>query len=594
MKSNQSFFNKTVFKKNLTRFAPCWGLYTVGALLGLLLLLDSGSGWMAANLVDALQAMGMITPIYALVCTQLLFGDLYNTRMCNALHALPLRRETWFATNVLSGFVFHLIPTGLLTVIVMPILAFYCPDNSFLAAPIFFLGVNLQFAFFFALAVFCAFCAGSRLAQGVVYGIANFAALIAGWLVDTLYIPMFHGIEIEIESFFPFSPIANMMAERFVETEMIRDLSAGYRYAEVLGYRYHRAEGFGYYFLVAAVGIVLFAAALWLYRRRKLESAGDFIAVKVLEPVFLVIYSMIVGALFQLITNDIFYIEAPLFIFLGIAVGWFTGKMLLERSTRVFSRKSFLRCGGLMGVFLLTLALSAWDPFGIVTWLPEAEKVKVVRISDGNYSSKFRPDFVTLTEQEDIEKVIGIHRDALKPYEEYHQSMMTFEDAYAELVLGQPTKEEDPLDFFFSIVLTYQLHSGRMVTRYYDVWMKAQSSQYILELLNTPEAIFGMPLTEEAFVEQYRSCIIRDTWEGQETYLFNREELRGLYRAILADCEAKTMTQHWDFHRFSSQLYWMKLSDGTQLDIFSDCENTLNWLRDYGLDVDALLEEAQK
>jgi hypothetical protein len=490
--------------------------------------------------------------------------------------------------------VFHLIPTGLLTVIVMPILAFYCPDNSFLAAPIFFLGVNLQFAFFFALAVFCAFCVGSRLAQGVVYGIANFVALIAGWLVDTLYIPLFYGIKIEIESFFPFSPISNLMADRFVEAERLTDAFSDYRYTTVIGYRYHMAEGFGYYFLLAALGIGLFAAALWIYRHRKLESAGDFIAVKVLEPIFLVVYSMIVGALFQFITDDIFYIDAPLFIFAGIAVGWFTGKMLLERTTRVFSRKSFLRCGALMATFFLTLVIAVLDPLGIVSWLPEPQEVKVVRISDGHYSSQFRPDFVALTEQEDIAKVIEIHRDALKPYEEYYQSQMTFEDAYAELVLGQPTKEEDPLDFFFPIVLTYQLDNGRMVTRYYNVWMKAESSQYILELLNNPEAIFGSPLTEEEFLAQYRSCIIRDTWEGKETYCFNQEELRNLYRAILADCEDKTMTQHWDFHRVQHQLYWLQLSDGTQLDIFADCENTLNWLRNQGIDVDGLMDQVLK
>ena len=106
MKSKTSYFNPTVFRKNLTRFAPCWGLYTVGALMGLVLLLDSSSKHMASNLVDAVHILSLITPVYALICAQLLFGDLYNTRMCNALHAMPLRRETWFFTNVLSGFAF--------------------------------------------------------------------------------------------------------------------------------------------------------------------------------------------------------------------------------------------------------------------------------------------------------------------------------------------------------------------------------------------------------------------------------------------------------------------------------------------------------
>ena len=53
MKSNQSFFNKTVFQKNLTRFAPCWGLYTVGLLMALVSLIDSGSQWFALTSVMA-------------------------------------------------------------------------------------------------------------------------------------------------------------------------------------------------------------------------------------------------------------------------------------------------------------------------------------------------------------------------------------------------------------------------------------------------------------------------------------------------------------------------------------------------------------
>ena len=157
MKSSPSFFNATVLKKNLSRFAPAWGLYTLGALMGLILLLDSGSHWIAKNLVDVVNILCVITPCYALLCAQLLFGDLYNSRMCNALHALPMKRETWFFTNVLSGFVFHLIPTAVLTLLIIPVLAFYCPENSILAAPIFLLGTNLQFACFFSLAVFCAF-----------------------------------------------------------------------------------------------------------------------------------------------------------------------------------------------------------------------------------------------------------------------------------------------------------------------------------------------------------------------------------------------------------------------------------------------------
>ena len=38
-----------------------------------------------------------------LLAALVLFGDLDNPRMCNALHALPLRRETWFFSHAAAG-----------------------------------------------------------------------------------------------------------------------------------------------------------------------------------------------------------------------------------------------------------------------------------------------------------------------------------------------------------------------------------------------------------------------------------------------------------------------------------------------------------
>ena len=40
MKSRTSFFNGVIFRKNLTRFAPVWGLYTLCLLLGLMLVIS--------------------------------------------------------------------------------------------------------------------------------------------------------------------------------------------------------------------------------------------------------------------------------------------------------------------------------------------------------------------------------------------------------------------------------------------------------------------------------------------------------------------------------------------------------------------------
>ncbi len=591
MKSNQSYFDKTIFKKNLTRFAPAWGLYTIGALMGLVILLDSSSKWMAPNLVDTIQILSVITPCYALLCAQLLFGDLYNTRMCNALHALPMKRETWFTTNVLSGFVFHLIPTLVLTVLTIPVLVLYSPENGWIAAPLFLLGTNLQFLCFFGIAVFSAFCVGSRFAQAVVYGILNFASIITGWIVDTLYIPQFYGLRLDTSMFYPLSPVINMVEDPFIYVE--RFYSG--EFASVAAFEFTPGDSFTYYFLAAAAGVCMLLAALCLYRKRKLECAGDFMAVKGMEPVFLVVYTLIVGAVFYYITENIMGMETLFFLFMGLGVGWFTGKMLLERTPRVFRLKSVLGCGGLMAVFGLTLALACWDPMDIEGWVPEADQVESVGITDGWYTPSHPHESVVLTDAADIQAVIDIHQEAVDFYEKYGHYQFRIETAETVEISQNITKEKldelDRMNFHMLTTITYHLKDGRTVARYYNIWMGDDTGEYFCHLFSRPETVFGEGMTEERFQEENGRLTIQDTWNGEETVIHAQTDIRGLYRAILADCAAGTMSQNWNYHQTDACIFWLYGEGSGDIRIFSNAENTLNWLREYGLDVDAIVEK---
>ena len=578
MKSRTSYFNATVFKKNLTRFAPCWGLYTVGLLMALVSLIDSGSQWFAPNVCDFVQIMSLITPCYALLCTQLLFGDLYNSRMCNALHAMPLARENWFVTNVLSGFAFHLIPTVIFAVLAGIYGLFGSCNMAWLAGPVWLLGVNLQFLCFFGIAVFSAFCVGSRFAQAVIYGILNFASLIMGWLVDTIFLPMYYGIKINMEPFFWFSPAGQMTQEPFCNH------TATYRYDEWDPGTLERGANFGYYFLVAAVGIGFLALAMLLYRRRKLECAGDFMAVKGLEPVFMVFFTIVMGAVFHFISDDIFGMETWFFLFLGQAVGWFTGRMLLERTPRVFRLKNYLHCGLVMVIFTLVLGAAYLDPFGIESWVPEREAVKSVTIADGHYN--YHSAELTMEEPEEIRKLIQIHEEALHNNQFGLEYVITFEDAYEELILKE---EAASMNFSMSFTITYEMKNGRTVKRYYNIWMGGETGTYLNELFSSPEAVLQVK-DAATFAAIHRDLYIRDTWEGRETFVRSEGDIRSLYEAILADCEAGTMAQNSNFHGPDVNLYWINSDNGLDILVFSNCENTLNWLREYGVDVDELIE----
>ena len=70
MKSKTSFFNKTVFKKNLTRFAPVMAVYTLCLILGMMMLyqINEEMGrtfWFASRIAGNLQLMGLVNLLFA-------------------------------------------------------------------------------------------------------------------------------------------------------------------------------------------------------------------------------------------------------------------------------------------------------------------------------------------------------------------------------------------------------------------------------------------------------------------------------------------------------------------------------------------------
>mgnify|MGYP001026248739 CR=1 FL=1 len=154
MQSGTSCFNKTIFKKNITHFWPIWGIYLVFLLyaLPLTLLLSTenpGTGAKAAkqiaedNLARYTACLGgALTPMFvfiaATVCAMTVFFYLYQNRSANMIHALPVSRKELYVTNVVSGFLFLIVPQILTFVITAfgSLSGFSLPhDNIPLTAP---------------------------------------------------------------------------------------------------------------------------------------------------------------------------------------------------------------------------------------------------------------------------------------------------------------------------------------------------------------------------------------------------------------------------------------------------------------------------
>ena len=576
MKLKTSYFNLSVLKKDITRFAPLWGLYTVFTLLFVLTRMEMEPQHFANNASTIMQLMGPVNLVYAGICAMLLFGDLFNTRLCNALHAMPIRREGWFLTHLAAGILMCLVPNTVGVLLASAYLGRYC-YLAFLWLAV----AVLEFLFFFGVGVFSTMCVGNKLGMAAVYCLVNFFAVLAGWLIDCFYIPAFYGMVFNLSVFSKFCPGLQFSESGFVMTEY----DNMYDTTRFLGYG---TEEWEYLWVAAAVGIVLLVAAGLLYRKRKLEGAGDFIVLKPVAYVFLVLYSLCVGSVLFAVAID--SVLGIVFLPVGIALGFFTGRMILERKVNVFRGKNFLAYGALVGAFVISVLLTVWDPMGFTRYVPQTQQIKNVTISP--YSGVYyrQNNNVLLETQEDVDTIVGIHRD---------------------LALNRSYTSDLPL------YIRYELEVGTVVERAYDLAAGSENGQRLKEIYSREEVVldgydrqtvldnatrieFSSYYGDMPYVgilpqgEEQDQLVLMEKYGSQEVKVFHvdgsfadSELVQGLMEAVAQDCREGNMAQQVQFHQESKLIGWVYITCkhdrysyvDINIELYDDCYHTLNYLK---------------
>ncbi len=485
MKSRTSFFDKTVLKKDLTRFFPLWALYLIGGLLIMHVLSGFYGNYhnnRAYSIAQALNTMigplGILSACYGFLVAQLLFGDLHNTRLCYGVHALPLRREGWYLTHTVSGLLMGLVPPLVIALTLMPLMGKFA-----FTALLCWGGMALHYLFFFGLAVLCMMCTGNRFAATAVYGILNFLSLMVHWFTKTIYLPLLPGVRANTSFFDLFSPVVELAGRNSFFRVQHAETCHCYQYT------YYGYDGphdyaymglgnaWGYLWILSGVGLALLGLGLLLYRRRNLERAGDFMAFQPMKPIFLWVYALCVGGvMFYLAEEMVDTAAGYTFFVIGIFLGYFTGKMLLERTIRVFKGKSWAGLGILYAAVALSFLLTWLDPVGISRRIPDSQKVEQVYVADGHLSDyqlnnldrvNRYSNVIAVTDPEDIAKVCQIHEMMLSEHK-----------------LGTN-------DHGHSITLQYHLKNGTKISRTYNVLALGEARKQIAAILTKPQYVFG-------------------------------------------------------------------------------------------------------
>ena len=610
MQSRTSFFNGAVFRKNLTRFAPVMALDTL--LLVIMIMLawsrpGENRGYYFIDQVSRLiSTMGFVNLIYGAVVAQLIFGDLFNSRMCNALHAMPLRRECWFVTNVASGLVYSLIPTAVATLVLLPLLTKTIFAGAWKLAFLFFLAANLEFICMFGLAVFSVMMVGSRITMVAGYGLLNFGAPICYWLVDSVYTPLLYGVITPsglAEKLFPLQ----YMNQNLVETDASGIFDSFGRILTGVQATYSLTEGWRSLWWLALAGIVFTLAALIVNKHRSLECAGDAVCSRKLIPVF-----QVLSALFVAVAADFFLTELVglgenqevlkyVLLFSGLLVGWFAGKMLVERSARVFQLRSFVGLGILAAVLAASMGLTKLDVLRLDERLPAQEDIESVGL---DYNG------ATFTDSSDIAKVLQLNKLVLEDRLPYNQGnafvlengdYVSIQDSQAAYWQeGDPIPQQRLRD---DLTLRYTLKDGRVIRRKYSFWVDSQQGQIAKSLLSRWEAVSTRYTYVNGEKKETLSLLLNEVDDfycslgSGRNRDFTREQAESLIQAIQADCQAETMAQRPQYHDgifkylnyegtpSEDDCIYLSLSCenyGWSISIYPDSANTVRWLRDNG------------
>lgn len=498
MRSKTSCFNGTLFRKNLSRYWPLWGLASFGgAMFPLAMLLELlHNGFRFWSPLETRQAyytvlsygVPVISIVYAILCAMAVWNYLYNARSVGMMHTLPIRREGLFVTNVLSGLTMMAIPytvTGVLLVLVTMLFGGFEPVGVLVTV----LGVMGESLFFFGLATFCAFIVGNVFMLPALYGLLNFIAVLTDFMVNLLAQGFCFGLNSSYSGTVEWlSPVVYLVQKispnSTYETQWVTDRLGGQRYETSVLTSVTLENGW-LIAAYAAAGAALLGLAWLLYRRRRSESAGDVVAVGWMKPVFrygCAAYAAILGGrlLYALLWDSFqsgrYFTVLPMILCMiaGGAIGYYAASMLLAKTPRVFKTT----WKGMLAVALGCAALCGamkCDLFGVVRRVPAPDSVKLVNVyaAGSNYYLTPGKDDALIEEVRTLHQTIIDDKDYIMSTAEGRSVYMETEEG--SYTIGAPASEivSTSVSSFAntSVRFTYTLNSGLKVERRYNLYL---------------------------------------------------------------------------------------------------------------------------
>lgn len=595
MPSKTSFCNGTEFRKCLSRWWPLWVLYGVilfimlpGVLLNAQIMTPYESteqiAYLSNVIVSETQLLLPVTALCAgLLAAAAMFGYQYSPRSAGLAASLPIRRGCMFRTHLLVGLVMLLSAEAV--VFGLAVLIERTRFVLVIQPLLIWLGVlALETVVFYAIAVLCAMFTGHAVMLPCLYLLVNFIAVGFQLLVEAVLYTFVYGmsgmVDLPVDWL---SPLVLFMKRTHINNSFVlRPVGDASAEVAIRGF-----SGWTNILVWFVFALLLLVCAGQLYRHRRMESAGDTVAIPVLKPVLKYIVALFAGlalpvGVYSMLLNVPAYRThlAPflLLTILGAALGFVISEMVIRKSLRI-PRTVWRGCAVTAAVCCLVVVGAKCDLTGYARRIPDAGQVASVQLSCNGYGS-------TLSEAENIQAVEDIHRT----------------------VVSEREKIADDSNLT-SLSLTYKLTNGKTLAREYTLPDTSAHLRQIEQVLNSDEARTArntpaLPMTLEHIT--YANIGYEVESGDYVSVELTAEQALDLYEnAIVPDCADGMMGRAWltDSGARKSMAYAVTI--GYQLSQYdpatgetvyanvdyvplTDSTRTLAWLRAH--DIKPLLE----
>ncbi len=564
MKSKISFFNKTVFKKNVTLYWPIWAGYLLFLLgvqpFALWLSFENGSHFESYTAQDKFQdfigtyeymPIGWFIVFAAVIVGMALYSYIYNAKSANMIHALPVDKTQLFGTNVVSGLAFLIVPQIVAAIISAGVCLGYGINRLDIIGLALVRTIATAFVAY-GIVTFCAMFTGLLVALPLYVLIFNYLAKWVYFMIQLAVSVFAHGVS-------GFSRSVHIVFDVILAPMSALGGYIGFNEVyedEVLvGLEIFAGKLLAVYVVMA---IALYVIAYFTYKKRHIEQAGEWITVEWLKPVFRFgagTTAGIYGGIFIKILLDQIGIQLEgiavviLIVLLG-GIGYFLAEMIVRKNFRVFQKKNWIHCG----IFSVILVLLYGGLFQVADYMekyvPEKEEIEAVSVHMG-YDIRM--------DGEEAQQVLEKHKIIIENI---------------DAIQAEAERIHDDGEHFTYVNFQYRLKNGDYVDRHYTLYeVNDEISGIINEMIkleSNPEnflesnlckrydevTVFG----ESQLEVQFTKDIVGKDPDGYlgyayDTLVFTPEQTKELYEAVIADVRSGALI------KYNTNSYYMYMED---------------------------------